>query len=183
MVPFKIKQILRTLYYGPGDLVRYLFGQHDELWVPKSKRLYIGGGDFTRIGNDFFNYFINIAQLKPTDTVLDMGCGIGRIAIPLTKYLRNGGRYEGIDIVPDGIKWCTKNISSKFNNFNFQVTDIYNKKYNPEGRFNAKDYVFPFADECFDFIFLTSLFTHMFYDEVQSYLGQIARVLKNEKNA
>ena len=57
--------------------------------------------------------------------VLDIGCGVGRIAIPLTGYLGGGGQYDGFDVVPGGIAWCEKNISIPFPHFRFELADIY----------------------------------------------------------
>ena len=53
--------------------------------------------------------------------------------------------------------------------------------YNPGGKFEASNFKFPFADETFDFVFLTSVFTHMKPRDVENYLSEISRVLK--KNA
>ena len=47
------------------------------------------------------------------------------------------GRYEGIDVVPRGIEWCRQAITPRYPNFRFQVADLYNRHYNPAGRFSA----------------------------------------------
>ena len=56
--------------------------------------------------------------LEPTHTVLEIGCGIGRDAIPLTEILSEG-RYVGIDIIKRSIDWCTDNIAKRHPNFGF----------------------------------------------------------------
>ena len=109
--------------------------------------------------------------------VLDVGCGAGRMAIPLSDYLTLG-RYFGIDIIEPSIEWCHTNITPTYNNFVFQHSNIFNRFYNPNGTILAKDYVFPFEDESFDFIFLTSVFTHMLPEDLEHYLSEISRVLK-----
>jgi ubiquinone/menaquinone biosynthesis C-methylase UbiE len=138
----------------------------------------IGGGDYEVVGNEFFNFFLDFGKLKPNERVLDVGCGLGRMAMPLTSYLSNGS-YEGFDIVAESINWCKENISSKYPNFQFQLSDVYNKQYNPNGRYEASEYKFPYEDASFDFVFLTSVFTHMFPADVEHYLDEIKRVLKN----
>jgi SAM-dependent methyltransferase len=57
--------------------------------------------------------------------------------------------------------------------------DVYNKMYNPKGRYQAAEYHFPFSDGYFDFVFLTSVFTHMFPADVTNYLSEISRVLRS----
>jgi SAM-dependent methyltransferase len=42
---------------------------------------------------------------------------------------------------------------------------------------SASQYRFPFRDATFDFVFLTSVFTHMLPDDVERYVGEIGRVL------
>ncbi|RLA90379.1 MAG: class I SAM-dependent methyltransferase [Deltaproteobacteria bacterium] len=91
------------------------------------------------------------------------------------------GSYEGFDIIPDEINWCKENISTKYPNFHFQLADIFNKNYNPKGKLNANGYKFPYEDESFDFVFLTSVFTHMLPKDVDHYLSEIARVIKRNK--
>ena len=50
--------------------------------------------------------------------------------------------------------------------------------YNPRGKSEAAEYRFPFRDEEFDFIYLTSVFTHMRKREMEHYLCEIARTLR-----
>ena len=146
--------------------------------VPPKGLMFIGDGDFKAIGEDFVQYFIELCGLKPNERVLDVGCGVGRMAIPLTKYLDKNGSYEGFDIVKGGIDWCVKNISSKYPGFHFQVADIFNKYYNPGGKYKSCEYKFPYENESFDFIFLTSVFTHMFPQDMENYFSEITRVLR-----
>lgn len=145
--------------------------------LPPKRLDYVGGFDFKAAGFEFLRYFIQYGGLQPDHTVLDIGSGIGRMAIPLTNYLKKG-RYEGIEIVQTGVNWCQNNVTVRNPNFNFHHADIYNKLYNKTGTVKASEYRFPFDANTFDFIFLTSVFTHMLTDDVQHYVSEIARVLK-----
>ena len=78
--------------------------------------------------------------------VLDIGCGIGRMAAPLATFLSPEGSYDGTDIVKDGIDWCNEKINSKYPNFRFWLDDIYNSRYNPNGLYKASEYEFPFEN-------------------------------------
>ena len=140
--------------------------------------LFIGGGDFKGVGEEFQNYFQNFCGIKPSYKILDIGCGSGRMAVPLTKFL-DSGSYRGFDIFPSGIKWCQKNISSKYPNFHFTLADIYNKEYNPTGKIEPSKYKFPYDDDFFDFVFATSVFTHMLPEDLDHYFSEIKRVLKS----
>lgn len=180
-IPQRIKKAFKYVFFLIQDGMSFLLGTRDSL-IPPKRKIFIGDGDFRKIGDEFLKYFINLGNVKPDSKVLDVGCGIGRMALPLTSYLKPGAVYEGIDIVNSGIKWCSKNISMKFPNFRFQLTDIYNKTYNPSGRYRASEYPFPFEENTFDFIYLISVFTHMLPNEVENYIREITRVLKPGKN-
>ena len=138
--------------------------------------------DFEKIGEEFKNYFVEYAGLKKNATVLDIGCGVGRMAIPLTSYLNKEGSYYGIEIVENEIKWCKERISTRYPNFRFIHSDILNEHYNKNGKILAHEYKFPFDDETIDFIFLTSVFTHMFPADIENYIQEISRVLKHKGN-
>jgi SAM-dependent methyltransferase len=150
----------------------------DDDLIPPPELIYVGGGDFKAIGRYFVDWFIAHCDLRPNNRVLDVGCGIGRVAVPLTKYLNAEGCYEGFDIVPKGIEWCQQHITPRFPNFRFQLAGIYNTSYNPTATVRASEYVFPYPDGWFDLVFLTSVFTHMLPADVEHYLVEIARVLR-----
>ncbi|QUR67280.1 class I SAM-dependent methyltransferase [Mycobacterium spongiae] len=154
-------------------------GLHGGLLPPKKLQRYVGGTDkFKEIGDLIVGHLVELCGLQPGDAVLDVGCGSGRVAMPLTAYLSREGRYAGFDISPKAIAWCKEHISRSHPNFDFQVADIYNSQYNPRGKYQPSDFRFPYPDASFDVVFLTSVFTHMLPPDVQHYLDEIARVLK-----
>lgn len=155
-----IKRVLQPVYYGLLDMTDVAERQRQML--PPQTMRFIGGGDFKAIGQQYCNFFIKDGGLKPNDRVLDVGCGIGRMAIPLTSYLSAKGEYQGFDIVKKGILWCQENITPKYPNFYFVHADIHNKEYNAEATVQASNFCFPYESNSFDFIFLTSVFSHMF---------------------
>jgi SAM-dependent methyltransferase len=152
-------------------------GESDDLVPPPELQAYIGGG-FERVGSEFLNYFRDLGGLQPHHRVLDVGCGSGRMAVPLTKFLSGEGSYEGFDISAPVVNWCTANITRRYPNFRFQVADLCNPAYNLKSKRQAADYVFPFDANYFDLVFLTSVFTHMKPRDMEAYAAQIARVLK-----
>ncbi len=175
-IPPRIKPTVRRIYHLPEDVLGFLLGRRDPLTPPKGK-IFFGGGPYNEIGEEFLRHFVDLGGLRPNERVLDLGCGIGRMAVPLTRYLDERGSYEGFDIFPKGIAWCQENITPRYPNFRFRAADIHNKEYNPGGKFAASEYELPYDDASFDFVFLTSVFTHLLPDEVDNYLSQIRRVL------
>lgn len=174
----RLKTFLSDTYYLPLDIMDSLTGKRDE-FTPPRRLIFIGDGDFRKQGEEFFRYFVDLGGLQPNHKILDVGCGIGRMAIPLTRFLTSSS-YEGFDIIHRGVKWCNKTISTRYPNFHFQLADVYNKWYNPAGKYSASEYQFPFADESFDFVFLTSVFTHMLPADLKNYFSEITRVLKRK---
>lgn len=171
--------LTRTAYYSLIDIYESLFRPREDM-VPPRRMTFMGYGDYKRTGREFLKYFVEMGGLKPTDNILDVGCGIGRMAAPITGYLSDDGHYEGIDILAKGINWCNKNITPRHPNFQFRLAGIYNKQYNPKGKYQPSTYKFPFQDDSFDFIFLTSVFTHMLAGGIENYLSEISRVLKKD---
>lgn len=169
---FHSRLMLRRAMYLPLDLLRPMPGM-----VPPRGLRFDGGGDYVGIGRENLAKLVAFCGLRPGDRVLDVGCGIGRLAAPLTEFLTTG-TYDGFDIVPEGIDWCEKNISARFPNFRFRRVDVYSRHYNPDGRVAARGFSFPYADRCFDFAILASVFTHMLPDGIANYCGELARVLR-----
>lgn len=173
----RIRRAFKTRYLIFKDGLDVSIGLRHPL-VPPKRYNYINNGDNEHIAKEFLNHFIEKGNLKPTDQVLEVGSGFGRMAIPLTRFLTKEGRYDGLEIIKDGINWCQSKFTPKYSNFRFQHIDVYNERYNPKGKYKASEYVFPFADESFDFVFLTSVFTHMFLEDIDNYLSEVRRVLK-----
>ncbi len=146
---------------------------------PDPDSVFVGDGDFKAVGLEFLSHFIRMGGLRPESRVLDIGCGIGRMAVPLTQYLDfEKGRYSGIDPVEGGIAWCRRFITQAYPNFAFQRVDIAHDLYNPKGKISGKALKLPYADRQFDFVIMTSVVTHLPPDEVLVYLGEVGRLLK-----
>jgi ubiquinone/menaquinone biosynthesis C-methylase UbiE len=176
-IPPGTKSLLRRFVYLPKDVLDSVTGKRD-MYTPPKGIMFIGTADFKAAGNEFLTYFKELAGLQPNHSVLDVGCGLGRMAVPLIGYLNDEGAFEGFDIVPEGIRWATNTITKRHPNFRFRVADLYNKYYNAKGKQRSSEYVFPYADASFDLVFLGSVFTHMLPKDMEHFLDEIVRVLK-----
>ncbi len=127
---------------------------------------------------------IERCELKEWSTLLDLGCGAGRLAIGVNDRFgeRRGGaglkRYEGVDVDAAAIDWCRRRLSPGRPWLRFTHTNIRNERYNPAGRpAPAAGRLLPFEDEVFDVVNASSVFSHMTAPDVALYLKEIARVL------
>jgi SAM-dependent methyltransferase len=165
---------------GWGDVVdaaEGLVGRRDPLTPPR--RLLTGDySEFRELGSEFRDAFVREGGLRADDAVLDVGCGPGRMAVPLTGFLSEHGRYDGFDLVRDEVRWCQEAITPRFPRFTFTRIDVRNPLYNPGGSIAASELRFPYGDGSFDFAFLTSVFTHMLPDAVDRYLAELRRTLR-----
>jgi SAM-dependent methyltransferase len=135
-------------------------------------------GGFERVGDEFLGYLCRFAELKPDEHILDIGSGSGRMAIPLTGYLADGGQYDGCDVWQPGIDWCRQHITSQRPEFHFERFDIWNAKYNPIGQNLGSDYQWPYPDNTFDVVVAMSVYTHLMPRDAARYVAEVARVLK-----
>lgn len=172
----KQRRLARRLVFFPVDVADAVFNKRPALVPPKGK-IFTGQGNFVADGNKMLQDIISTCTLKPEHHILDIGCGIGRLARPLTEFLNNDGSYQGFDIVNDGIKWCKKHYK-KYPNFSFTHVPLTNDLYNLNSKHEAARFIFPYENQSFDLIILTSVFTHMQPDEVNNYMHEISRVLK-----
>jgi SAM-dependent methyltransferase len=173
----RMRLLARRLFYLPIDMLEGISGKRDTLTPPRGM-IFVGSGDFKAQGQIMLAQLVTLAGLQPHEQVLDVGSGIGRVAVPLTQYLNKAGSYEGIDIVRTGVDWCQRKISRVHANFRFTHIDLKNDLYNLSTEQEAKGFVFPYTDNRFDVVFLFSVFTHMMPDDTANYLQQIARVMK-----
>jgi SAM-dependent methyltransferase len=169
------KSVARRLRWAVPDLID---GRRGDSLTPPRGLAFVGGGDFERTGQEVLSHFTRLGGLVPESDVLDVGCGIGRMAVPLLSYLNRDGSYAGFDVGKEMVRWCQTRITAQRADFRFTWAPVFNRKYNPFGELAADDYRFPYADDSFDFVFATSLFTHLVLPDAAHDLSEISRVLR-----
>jgi SAM-dependent methyltransferase len=177
LIPASLLPATRSAYHAVNDRLEVWRGIRDPLTPPRRMWHLITSPDldFKTEGEGLRRFLVEECDLKPDESVLDVGSGIGRNAVPLIGYV---GEYRGFDIMPEPVRWCQKNVSPRHPNFRFELADVHNDRYHPQGRQKASEYRFPYDDDSFDLVFLISVFTHMMPRDMENYLSEIARVLK-----
>ncbi|CAN5436835.1 hypothetical protein BH10PSE5_BH10PSE5_28700 [soil metagenome] len=163
--------------YAPPPLRRALSG----LWLdikslptrrrgdPWSVIHNVGNGDHYAIGLQAVSWLRSYAGLRPGDTVLDIGCGTGRMAHHLTDH-----PYTGFDLSKAAIGMCRR----RYPQLNFVHLDVWNGDYNRTGSIAEDKVAFPAEDASVDVAFAMSVFTHMRFGAMSHYLREAVRVLK-----
>jgi SAM-dependent methyltransferase len=166
---------LVSLRLRARDAADALSGRRDRL-IPPRRRQYVGAGDFAAVGEEYLGHLVELCALTPTDRVLDAGCGIGRLARPLSAYLAPPGAYAGFDVDAGAIAWCARRYAH-LAHVAFAHADLRNRRYNPDGAADPLDFRFPYEDDGFDVVVMASLLTHLLAPEARHYLAEARRVL------
>ena len=137
----------------------------------------MGPGDYHETGRHTVGLVARKAGVRARDRVLDVGCGLGRMALPLSDKIGRRGSYVGFDVVRAYTDWCRDHLGLDPRRFTFHHADIRTSFYNPDGKIEPEGFAFPWPDKSFDLAIATSLFTHLMPDAAAHYLAEIARVL------
>jgi SAM-dependent methyltransferase len=178
--PVSLRYTLRRLYYLPADLKDQLSGNSHK-YIPPRGKIFTGSAvdaqKYLKEARHQVDLLKSHAQLSPTDTILDVGSGLGRTAIALSEFMSVEGRYEGFDVVKKGVDWCNQGIGNDFKNFHFTYVPLFNDLYNNSPQ-KAEEFQFPYEDSSFHLTFSFSVFTHLKLVEIDHYFSEIQRVLK-----
>jgi len=138
----------------------------------------VGGGDYWQIGENIASDLQKYAGLSPSHSVLDIGCGTGRVAWPLAHFISPSGYYLGFDVSARGIQAARRRVGRIRPDFDFIAIDVANREYRAGGTIKEDQFQFPSKDSSFDLVFATSVFTHMPIVSIVHYIAESARVLK-----
>lgn len=133
--------------------------------------------EWFRWGEEWSNLLRAHGALTSSSDVLEIGCGLGRIAFAIRYLLRNG-RYTGFEIVRRKVEFLARTFHRAHPHFDFRWADVHNSYYNPEGRLLPTQYAFPVADASQDIVYAASVFTHMLPENAAHYFTEAARVLR-----
>ncbi len=141
--------------------------------VPQGRRPH----EFRSDGDELLLTLAAADAISPDDAILDIGCGDGLLARPLTEFLVPGGTYLGVDVSQEAIEWCAR-AYTEYEYFSFAHADVANAFYRPEGSVPASEFRFPAEDGSVDVVAFATVFAHLVTAEAAHYLREAARVLR-----
>jgi SAM-dependent methyltransferase len=122
-------------------------------------------------------------DLGPLDysTVVDFGCGCGRVARQLLLQRPPPDHYVGIDVNMDHIRWCREELTPLNQDFRFEHLDVTNV-FNP-GPGKPDVAPFPVESGWGSLVVGISILTHIPEAQLLFYLKEIRRVLNDRGRA
>jgi SAM-dependent methyltransferase len=123
--------------------------------------------------------------LQPTTRVVEIGCGIGRLAHAANSFLDSRGSYTGFDVQPAPIAWLNENYAPFLPNFRFDVVRPLGHRPTATRRglrrIKPVDHTsgrLPYDDDAFDFVCAFAVFTRMSLPEIKRQLAEAARIVR-----
>jgi len=106
---------------------------------------------------------VNLAQVKPGDCVLEVGCGTGTLTLAAKRQAGPSGKVFGIDIIPGMIELCRRKAAQAQADISFQLGSIDD---------------IPFPASQFDVVMCSFMIFHMSEMVRRKGIAEIYRVLK-----
>jgi SAM-dependent methyltransferase len=153
---------------GPSDrtlISSNVYEQLYEAWgTTHGDEEVVGEGDYDLIGR--IELGVLLAEgLRPAHTLVDFGCGTGRLAVHAIPALA-GGHYIGIDIAPSMLAKAERRVCQVVPRPPCRVSWI-----------QQTTTVFPLADASVDVMCAFSVFTHVEHEDAYRYLKDAMRVI------
>jgi ubiquinone/menaquinone biosynthesis C-methylase UbiE len=108
---------------------------------------------------------VSLAQVKPGDCVLEVGCGTGTLTLAAKQQAGPSGKVFGIDIIPGMIELSQRKAAQANEDITFQLGSIDN---------------IPFPADQFDVVMCSFMIFHMSEMMRRKGIAEIYRVLKTQ---
>jgi ubiquinone/menaquinone biosynthesis C-methylase UbiE len=108
---------------------------------------------------------VRMAQVKPGDSVLEVGCGTGTLTLAAKRLAGPNGKVYGIDVLPQMIELSRQKAALAGEEIGFQPGSINN---------------IPFPENSFDAVMCSFMIFHMSEVTRNAGISEIYRVLKPE---
>lgn len=111
----------------------------------------------------FRDRLVDLAHLEPGDSVLDVGCGTGALAIAARDRVGSGNQVCGVDPSPEMVVRARAKGAKAGADVRFETATVE---------------ALPFADATFDAVLSTLMLHHLSEEGRRQGIGEITRVLK-----
>ena len=108
---------------------------------------------------------VSLAQVKPGDSVLEVGCGTGTLTLAAKRQAGPSGKAFGIDIIPGMIELSQRKAAQANQEVTFQLGSIDD---------------IPFSENQFDVVMCSFMIFHMSEMMRRKGIAEIYRVLKTQ---
>ncbi|CAB4966919.1 MAG: methyltransferase domain-containing protein [Actinobacteria bacterium] len=115
---------------------------------------------------------VKYCDLNAESSLLDWGCGAGRLAVGVREEFGRIRDYHGVDIQPELIEWADANLAGE--GFRFTCLDLSNERYNPDG---SPERTLAAEPGSVDAFYAYSVFSHMNDDDTPAYLRLMGEAL------
>lgn len=182
----RIVGAVRSLRAAPYTVVDRLFLPKDRAHVRRTRNIRRIPHEPSRRGGKYaygeWAHVIGIFQTlmylhlekKVGNRIMDIGCGTGLLGIASEPFLAEGGRYTGIDVMPEDVAFCRRHYPEITHEF--VHLDVANAMYAPTQE--RASVPWPVADGQFDMLTALSVWTHFNETDATFYLEEVQRVLK-----
>jgi ubiquinone/menaquinone biosynthesis C-methylase UbiE len=147
----------------PASIYEALYEEHGK---QHSDEDVVGAGSFDLIGRIELGLLLQ-EGLEPRQTLLDFGCGTGRLAVHVIPRLAAGGHYIGVDVSQSMLDKAQVRLAAILPPPACRISWV--KQTTP---------VFPFPDRSIDLICAFSVFTHLEHEDSYLYLKDALRVIR-----
>lgn len=138
-----------VLGLGPPDDLGLYAGRYEWHALKSSRANAVGGADFDLVGALELGLLLR-EGLAPGHALLDLGCGVGRLARHVLPVLGEGGRYVGTDISRLMLRDARRVIAESVPDARCPVELIHQRRHR-----------LPLEDASFDFVCAFSVFTQI----------------------
>jgi SAM-dependent methyltransferase len=157
---------------------RFVAPANSELPIPPFEmRELVGPTDEADFDNPNGDLLFPDLPPEAYESVVDFGCGCGRVARRLMLQKPAPKRYVGVDLHKGIVDWCKKNLAPRVDGFDFIHHDVHNRGFNPKSKVIHR--ALPVADASASLLIAWSVFTHITEQSAEFYLREVARVLKD----
>jgi SAM-dependent methyltransferase len=121
-------------------------------------------------------FLVGNLGVTPATTVLDFGCGAGRLLYGLVPLLGRDISYVGMDVDMNALCWASTELRRHVPGASFILVNGQNERYNPQGMVASP---FPLRSRCIAVSYAYSVFSHMTSAETTWYLHELRRVARS----